>query len=61
MNRDVAFGGKSKETSIYLELFIVKFLAQKTGAGLVYCRSWRILHDTALPSGDDYNYLKIKK
>lgn len=40
---------------------IAKFLARKTGADESIAVAGAFLHDTALPSGDDYNYLKNKK
>lgn len=62
IDHDVAFGGKSKGNKHLLRVIrIVKFLAQKTGADESIAVAGAFLHDTALPSGDDYNYLKNKK
>ena len=36
-------------------------MAQKIGANLFIAQAGALLHDTALPSGNDYNYLQNKK
>ncbi|RJQ32307.1 HD domain-containing protein [Candidatus Parcubacteria bacterium] len=61
-DHDVAFGGKSKGNKHLLRVVhVAKFLAQKTGANDFIVIAGAFLHDTALPSGNDYNYLKNKK
>lgn len=40
---------------------MAKFLARKTGADESIVIAGAFLHDTALPSGNDYNYFKNKK
>ena len=62
IDHDVAFGGKSKGNKhLFRVVRIAKFLAQKTGADESISVAGAFLHDTALPSGNDYNYLKNKK
>lgn len=62
IDHDVAFGGKSKGNKhLFRVIRIAKFLAQKTGADESIAVAGAFLHDTALPSGNDYNYLKNKK
>ena len=62
IDHDIAFGGKSKGNKHLLRVVrIAKFLAQKTGANQSITQAGAFLHDTALPSGNDYNYLKNKK
>jgi HD superfamily phosphodiesterase len=62
IDHDVAFGGKSKGNK-HLErvVRVAKFLAQKTGANQYIVMAGAFLHDTALPSGNDYNYLQNKR
>ena len=61
-DHDVAFSGKSKGNKHLLRVVrVAKFLAQKTGADESVVAAGAFLHDTALPSGNDYNYLKNKK
>jgi HD superfamily phosphodiesterase len=62
IDHDMAFGGKSKGNKhLSRAVKIAKFLALKEKADIkiVECGAW--LHDTALPTGDDYNYDKNKK
>lgn len=62
IDHDVAFGGKSRGNKHLLRVIrIAKFLARKTGADESIVVAGAFLHDTALPSGNDYNYLKNKK
>lgn len=62
IDHDVAFGGKSRGNKHLLRVVkVAKFLAQKTGADESIVVAGAFLHDTALPSGNDYNYLKNKK
>jgi len=61
-DHNIAFGGKSKGNKHLLRVVrVAKFLAQKTGADEHVAVAGAFLHDTALPSGNDYNYLKNKK
>ena len=61
IDHNVAFGGKSKGNKHLLRVVrIAKFLAQKTGADESIAIAGAFLHDTALPSGNDYNDLKNK-
>ena len=61
-DHNVAFSGKSKGNKHLLRVVLIaKFLAQKTGADESIVVAGAFLHDTALPSGNDYNYLKNKK
>lgn len=62
IDHNIAFSGKSKGNKHLLRVArIAKFLAQKTGADLFITVAGALLHDTALPSGNDYNYLQNKK
>lgn len=62
IDHEVAFGGKSRGNKHLLRVIrIAKFLARKTGADESIVVAGAFLHDTALPSGNDYNYLKNKK
>lgn len=62
IDHDVAFGGKSRGNRHLLRVVrIAKFLARKTGADESIVLAGAFLHDTALSSGNDYNYLKNKK
>ena len=62
IDHDVAFDGKSKGNKhLFRVVRIAKFLSQKTEADLFIVVAGALLHDTALPSGNDYNYLKNKK
>lgn len=62
IDHDVAFGGKSRGNKHLLRVIrIAKFLARKIGADESIVVAGAFLHDTALPSGNDYNYLKNKK
>ncbi len=62
IDHDIAFGGKSKGNKHLLRVVgIAKFLAEKTGADASIVIAGASLHDTALPSGNDYNYLQNKR
>jgi len=62
IDNDIAFGGKSKGNKHLLRVVrVAKFLAQKTGADLFVSVAGAYLHDTALPSGNDYNYKNNKE
>lgn len=62
IDHDVAFGGKSKGNKHLLRVVrVAKFLAQKTGADEYIAVAGAFLHDTALPSGNDYDYLQNKR
>ncbi len=62
IDNDIAFGGKSKGNKHLLRVVkVAKFLAQKTGADLFISIAGAYLHDTALPSGNDYNYKNNKE
>ena len=62
VDHDAAFGGKSKGNK-HLErvVRIAKFLARAEGADLALTEAGAFLHDTALPSGNDYQYARNKK
>lgn len=62
IDHQMAFGGKSKGNKhLFRVVAIAKYLAEKEGANinLVEAAAW--LHDTALSSGNDYEYRKNKK
>ena len=62
IDHDVAFGGKSKGNKHLLRVVkIAQFLVRKTGADIAITTAGAFLHDTALPSGNDYEYSKNKK
>lgn len=59
---DISFGGKSKGNQHLIRVVrIAKFLAQKTGADPLIVEAGALLHDTALPSGNDCDYQQNKK
>src|SRR3989338_9041545 len=61
-DHNVAFSGKSKGNKHLLRVVLIaKFLAQKTGADESIVVAGAFLHDTALPSGNDYDYLQNKR
>lgn len=54
-----AFAGKSKGNQHLFRITeIAKFLAKKAGADLLIIEAGALLHDVALPSGDDANHEK---
>jgi uncharacterized protein len=62
IDHDISFGGKSKgNRHLFRVVRIAKFLAQKTGANMGIVTAGAFLHDTALPSNNDYNYFQNKK
>ncbi len=62
IDHNMAFGGKSKGNNHLLRVVkIAKFIAKKTHANLFITLAGAYLHDTALPSGNDYDYEKNKK
>jgi HD superfamily phosphodiesterase len=62
IDHDMAFGGKSKGNR-HLErvVKIASFLGHKMQADPFITKAGALLHDTALPSGNDYNYKKNKE
>lgn len=57
-----AFGGKSKGNKHLLRVVkIAKFMAKKTGADLKVTEAGAWLHDTALPTGNDYDPVTNKR
>jgi len=62
IDHDISFGGKSKGNRHLLRIVrVAKFLAKKTGADSLVVEAGAFLHDIALPSGNDYDYLRNKK
>ncbi len=62
IDHDMSFGGKSKGNKhLSRAVKIAKFLALKMKADKKIVESGAWLHDTALPTGDDYDYDKNKK
>ncbi len=62
IDHNVAFGGKSRGNKHLLRVVkVARFLAQKTGADPDIVVAGAFLHDTALPSGNDYEYGRNKK
>lgn len=62
IDHDIAFDGKSKGNKHLLRVVrIAQFLAQKTGANPAITTAGAFLHDTALPSGNDYEYIQNKR
>ncbi len=62
IDHNIAFKGKSKGNKHLMRVVrVAEFLAQKTGADQFITTAGAFLHDTALPSGNDYNYLQNKK
>jgi HD superfamily phosphodiesterase len=62
IDHDSAFAGKSKGNKHLLRVVkIADFIAKKTKADKFITAAGAFLHDTALPSGDDYDYLKNRK
>ena len=58
---NLSFSGKSKGNKHLLRIVkIAKFLAQNVGADVFIAEAGALLHDVALPSGNDYNYKKNK-
>lgn len=62
IDHNVAFSGKSKGNKhLYRVVKIAAFIAENMHANLPLVEAAAYLHDTALPSGDDYNYESNKK
>lgn len=62
IDHDIAFGGKSKGNKhLFRVVAIAKFLALKMRADISIVEAGAWLHDTALPSGNDYDYVKNKQ
>ncbi len=62
IDHEIAFGGKSKGNKhLFRAVKIAKYLAIKTKADLSIVEGGAWLHDTALPTGNDYNYKNNKK
>ena len=62
IDHDMAFSGKSKGNKhLFRAVKIAKYLATKTKANLSIVEGGAWLHDTALPTGNDYNYKNNKK
>lgn len=56
-----AFGGKSKGNKhLFRVVILAKYMAKKLGANIAIVEAGAWLHDTALPSGNDYDYEKNK-
>lgn len=61
IDHDVAFGGKSKGNKhLFRVVRVANFLADKMEADKFTVTAGAFLHDTALPSGNDYDYTKNK-
>ncbi len=59
---DQSFGGKSKGNKhLSRVILIADFLAERLGADRAIVRAGALLHDVALPTGNDYDYGKNKK
>ena len=62
IDHEVAFGGKSKgNRHLWRVVKLARYIAKKLGADVSVVEAGAWLHDTALPSGDDYNYEKNKE
>jgi len=62
IDHDVSFGGKSRGNKHLSRVVrVAKFLANKCGADEFIAVAGAALHDTALPTGNDYDYVKNKK
>ena len=62
IDHDVAFGGKSKgNRHLFRVVKLAKYMAMRLGANVSIVEAGAWLHDTALPSGNDYNYKKNKE
>lgn len=62
IDHNAAFGGKSKGNKHLLRTAkIARFLAKKVGANADIVVAGAFLHDTALPSGNDYEYAHNKR
>jgi len=62
IDHDVAFGGKSKGNKHLLRMVkLAKHMAKRLVANVSVVEAGAWLHDTALPSGNDYDYEKNKE
>lgn len=62
IDHDIAFGGKSKGNQhLYRVVSLTNHLANSVKADISIAVAGAWLHDTALPSGDDYNYKTNKE
>lgn len=62
IDHDMAFGGKSKGNKhLYRVVVLTEHLAKSAKANVNIAIAGAWLHDTALPSGNDYNYENNKK
>lgn len=62
IDHDIAFAGKSKgNRHLFRVVKLAKHMAKQLGANVPIVEAATWLHDTALPSGNDYNYRKNKK
>lgn len=62
IDHDLAFAGKSKGNKhLHRVVRIAEFMAIKSSANISTVLAGASLHDTALPSGNDYNYDNNKK
>src|SRR3989344_4148631 len=62
IDHNAAFGGKSRGNKHLLRTAkIARFLAKKTRASTDIVLAGAFLHDTALPSGNDYEYARNKR
>lgn len=62
IDHDVAFAGKSKgNRHLFRVVKLAKYMAKRLRADVSIVEAGAWLHDTALPSGDDYDYEKNKK
>ncbi|MDO8483175.1 MAG: HD domain-containing protein [bacterium] len=62
IDHDVAFGGKSKgNRHLWRVVKLAKYMAKQLGANVSVVEAGAWLHDTALPSGNDYDYKKNKE
>ena len=62
IDHQMAFKGKSKGNKhLFRIVKIAKYLSQKMNADMTIVEAGAWLHDTALPTGNDYDYKKNKK
>jgi len=62
IDHDVAFGGKSKGNKhLFRVVKLAKYMAKRLKANVSIVEAGAWLHDSALPSGNDYDYEKNRK
>ncbi|MFH1404843.1 MAG: HD domain-containing protein [Patescibacteria group bacterium] len=62
IDHDVSFAGKSKgNRHLFRVVQVAKFLAERSEACVPVVIAGALLHDTALPTGDDYSYENNKR